>query len=51
MEKVWVVWYRNDHGRANIWGIYSTEEKAIATRDYIETDYNWTAWYNDEEVQ
>ena len=48
--KVYTVWYKGSEAVA-LWGIYGTEEKAVATVEKILSEgYAPEAWYNEEEV-
>lgn len=52
MEKVFTVWYRSELTHSTqLWGIYSTEEKAQKMVDELRgDDWQYSAWYNEEEV-
>ena len=52
MEKVYIVWYRNTEiGKTGIWGVYSDPGKAEEIAAYIDIEWDWPAWWNEEIVQ
>lgn len=52
MDKVYIVWYRNTEiGKTGIWGIYSDPGKAEEMVEYIDREWDWMAWWNEEIVQ
>jgi len=49
--KVYTVWYIGNDNDSHLWTICSTENGARFVKRTIEEDYNYEAWYNEEEVQ
>lgn len=50
MNKVYIVWFINENGKASIWGIYADEDRAAEMVANAEENFGYKAWYNDEWV-
>ena len=53
MTKVYIVWYINPELNGNryaIWGVYDSEEKALATCALIDKEFHYDYMYSIKEV-
>lgn len=52
MKTVWLVWYRNPQlgKRTILWGVYTTEARALEECDIIERDFKYKTFYTFEIV-